>query len=90
MKVLFLHGLESSPGGAKVEHLEGLGKQGIPGQDRVGFPEQPVAGRNTAAEVIIIHGWQVIVDQGVGMDHFHRTCRRKCRVILLTAGPRSH
>ena len=36
----------------------------------------PVAGRPAAAQVVVVHGRQVVVDQAVGVDQFDRGCRR--------------
>jgi len=50
--------------------LEGEGLEGVAGEDGGGFAEDDVAGGLTAAEVIVVEGGQVVVDEGVGVDHF--------------------
>jgi hypothetical protein len=37
--------------------------QGIAGQDGHGLSEYPVAGRLATAQVVVIHGGKVVVDQ---------------------------
>ena len=63
----------STPGGeARVaDQLEGLGQQGVTGQDGDSFAEDLVVGGIAAPEVVIVHGRQVVVDQGIGVDHLH-------------------
>ena len=49
--------------------------QGVAGEDRGGFVEGDVHGRSTAAQVIVVHGRQVVMHQRIGVDQFH--CRRR-------------
>jgi len=67
-------GRVASAGMTRVaDQFEGLGQQGIAGQDGDRFAEYLVVGRVSAPEVVIVHGRQVIMDQGIGVDHLHGT-----------------
>ncbi|SBO42933.1 protein of unknown function [Cyanobium sp. NIES-981] len=61
--------LRRHPGAAQGHHLEGAGEQGIAGQDGVGFPVHLVIGGAAAAQVVVIHGGQIVMDQRHGVDH---------------------
>jgi hypothetical protein len=50
--------------------LEGEGLQGVAGQDGGRFAEEDVAGGLAAAEVVVVEGWEIVVDEGVGVEHF--------------------
>ena len=52
--------------------LEGDGTQGVAGQNCHGLPEHNVVGGTAAAQVVVVHGRQVVVDQRIGMDHLER------------------
>ena len=56
--------------------------QGIPRQHRDGIAINLVARRPPPAEIIIIHTWQIIVDQRVGMNAFNGTSRRQRRLRI--------
>ena len=43
-------------------------EEGVAGQDGHGLSEDLVARRSTPAEVVVVHGREVVVDEGVGMD----------------------
>ena len=58
-----------------ADDLEGQRLQGVAREDGCGFVELAVAGRPAAAQVVVVHGRQVVVDQRVGVDHFHRACQ---------------
>ena len=45
------------------QHLEGLGQQRIAGQDRRRLVEFDVTGGFAAAQFVIVHGWQVVMDE---------------------------
>jgi hypothetical protein len=49
--------------------LEGEGLEGVAGEDGDGFAEDDVAGGLAAAEVVVVEGGEVVVDEGVGVDH---------------------
>jgi hypothetical protein len=61
-------------------------EQGIPGQNRQGFAKLLVTGRAAAAEIIIVHRGQIIVDQRVGMHHFQGATRGNGKFRLSAAG----
>ncbi len=54
------------------EHLEGQSLQRIAGEDRQRLVEGAVHRRTAAAQVVVVHRRQVIVDQRVGVDHLQR------------------
>ena len=56
-----------------------------PVEDGRGLVERAVAGRTTATQVVVVHRRQVVVDQAVDVDEFHRGRRR---VELLEAARR--
>jgi hypothetical protein len=56
-------------GGELGEGLKGEGLKGVSGEYRGGFAEDDVAGGLAAAEVVVVEGGKVIVDEGVGVDH---------------------
>ena len=39
-------------------------------------------GRLSSAHIIVIHARQIVVNERVGVDHFHSTGKRQCRRIL--------
>ena len=70
------------------EQPEGQRQEGVAGEDRRGLVIGLVHGRLAAAQVVVVHGRQVVVDQRVAVDHldgepgddraFGRR-RRRCR-----------
>lgn len=52
------------------KHFEGEREQGIAGQNGGGFIESDVAGGAAAAQCIVVHGGQIVMDQGVGVQQF--------------------
>ena len=58
------------------QHVERQRLQRIAGQDRRAFVERLVAGRPAAAQVVVVHRRQVVVDQAVGVDQLDRGGRR--------------
>jgi hypothetical protein len=61
---------ENRLGDAGGEEFEGEGIKFVAGEDGHGFTEDLVIGRAAAAEVIVVHGGEVIVDEGEAVDHF--------------------
>ena len=57
------------------QDLKSKGQQGVSGENGRGFVEGQVAGRLTPAQGIVIHGRQIVVDQGVGVNQFQRAGR---------------
>ena len=62
------------------QHLIGLRLQCVSGEDGDCLAEGLVAGGTPAPQVVVIERRQIIVDQGVGVEHFKR------RAHLLNAG----
>ncbi len=53
------------------EDFEGDGEQGVAGEHGHAFAEDLVRGRPAAAQIVIIHAGQIVVDEGVSVDAFH-------------------
>ena len=51
------------------QHLEGAGLQRVAGQDGDGFAKGLVAGGLAAAQVVVVQGGQIVVDQRIGVEH---------------------
>ena len=49
-----------------------LGEEAVAGEDRHVFAEGHVAGRLAAAQLVVVHGREVVVDERVGVDHLDR------------------
>ena len=75
---------------SRAEHLEGQRQQGVAGQDRRRLAEHLVAGRPAAAQVVVVHRRQVVVDQRVGVDHLDGTGGRQGLLMIATASLGSH
>ena len=57
-------------GNAEVgDDLVGEGLEGVAGEDGDGFSEDDVAGGLAAAEVVVVEGGEVVVDEGIGVEH---------------------
>ena len=54
------------------EDFVGVGLQAVPGENRDGIAKHFVGGGAAAAQVIVVEGRQVVVDERVGMQHFQR------------------
>ena len=54
------------------QHGEGVGLQRVAGEDRGRLVEGVVDGGLAAAEVVVVHRRQVVVDQGIGVHHLDR------------------
>jgi hypothetical protein len=57
--------------------LEGEGLEGVAGEDGGGLAEDDVAGGQAAAEVVVVEGGEVVVDEGIGVDHLERGTERR-------------
>ena len=55
---------------------EGLRVEAVAGEDRHALAELHVAGRLAAAQLIVVHRRQVVVDQRVGVDQLDRARQR--------------
>ena len=58
--------------------LEGEGLEGVAGEDGDGFAEDDVAGGFAAAEVVVVEGGEVVVDEGVGVEHLEGCAEIGC------------
>jgi hypothetical protein len=63
------------------QHAKGQRLQGIARQYGRAFIESLVAGRAAAAQIIVIHRRQIVVDQAVGVNQLHRG-RRSVQIGL--------
>lgn len=59
------------------EDGEGLGKEGVAGENSHAFAINLMRGRAPAAEVIVIHAGEIIVNERVSVHDFDSTCRRE-------------
>ena len=75
---------------SRGENLEGLRQQGIAGQNRRRFAELGMAAGPAAAQVVVVHRRQVVVDQRIGVNHFHGAGRRQRPLRIATASLGSH
>ena len=57
---------------AEASDIEGDSQQRVAGEDRGRLVEGLVDGRPPAADIVVIHRRQVVVDEAVGMDAFER------------------
>ena len=56
---------------------EGLGVERVAGEDRDVLAERDVARRAAAAQVVVVHRRQVVVDERVGVDQLDRGGERQ-------------
>ena len=54
-----------------TKNTKGKGKQAVPGENRRGLVELYVTGVLAAPQIVIVHGRQIIMNQRIGMHHFH-------------------
>ena len=57
------------------QHFIGLGLQSVAGEDRDGLAECFVASGTSAAQVVVVERGQIVVNQGIGVQHFERRAR---------------
>src|SRR5690606_10396538 len=60
------------------QYSKGQCLQRIAGQDGTGLVEGYVSGRAPPAQVIIVHRWQVVMNQGIRMNQFQCAGRGQC------------
>jgi hypothetical protein len=58
-----------------AQYLEPERQQGIAGEHCRGFVEGAMHGRLAAAEIVIVHARQIVVDERMDVHAFHRDCR---------------
>ncbi len=61
----------------REQQHERLGVEPVAGQDRDVLAERDVAGRPAAAQVVVVHRGEVVVDQRIGVDQLDRDRQRK-------------
>ncbi len=54
------------------QHLIGLRLQGVSGENGDGLSEDLVARGTSASQVVVIERGEIVVDQGIGVQHFER------------------
>ena len=52
--------------------LEGGSQQAVTGQDRGGLSVDHVVGGTAPAQLVVVHGGQIVVNERIGVDHLHR------------------
>ena len=57
--------------------LERRGQQTVAGELCRRLVERLVAGRTAAAQIVVVHARQIVVNERIGMDHFERTRERQ-------------
>ena len=65
----------AEPGAVRIS-AEGLRLEGVPRQDGHGLAVDLVVGGLAPAQIVVVHAGQVVVDQGVGVDHLQCAGRR--------------
>lgn len=50
------------------DEVEGFGLEGVTGEDGDGFAKDFVRGGATTTEVVVVHGGEVVVNEGVGVE----------------------
>jgi hypothetical protein len=89
-------GRELPDGGEDVARLAGLVDQheperlcvqAVPGEDGHVFAELAVTGRTPAAKVVVVHGGQVVVDEGIRVDELERRGERQHGRRVRSDGP---
>src|SRR5207302_10670226 len=55
-----------------------------PCEPRDAVAENFVASRTSAAEIVVVHAWEIVVDKGIGVDAFHSAGERQ-RVVDFAA-----
>ena len=83
------------PSGCSSTSAHGLREQPVAGEDGHGLAEADVARGLAAAEVVVVHRRQVVVDQAVGVDQLDRGGEREDRLArswssALGGGEREH
>ena len=67
------------------EEFERERQKAVPREDRVGFAKDLMGRRLATPKIVVVHGRQVIVDKGVGMDEFKGCSLRKDMFSLTSA-----
>ena len=72
------------------KHFEGHRQQRVAGQDRHAFSVNLVIRRPAAAQIIIVHGRQVVMNERIRVNHLDRTCGRHGIHSITTASLGCH
>ena len=64
---------------------EGVGQQGVARKDGGGFIEGLVAGGLPPAHAVVVHAGEIVVDEGIGVDHLQRAGVGKSRLRAAAA-----
>ena len=51
-----------------AQQIKGKGQQGISGQNSGRFIIGSVYGRFASPQIVVVHGWQIIMHQRIGMQ----------------------
>ena len=63
------------------DHVKGKGQQCIAGKNGCCLVERLVNRRQTPAEIVIVHGRKIVMNERIAMDHFERRSRQGYAVI---------
>ena len=66
---------------------KGLGQEAVSREDSDRFPVDPVVGRATATEMIIVHAGKIVVNEGVSVNAFDGAGGREGEGFGATSGP---
>jgi hypothetical protein len=66
------------------DETKGQGQERVAGEDRHRLSEHLVVGGDAAAEVVVVHGGQIVVDERVRVDQLHRA-RGRHHVVHVAA-----
>ena len=66
------------------KNIEGQGQQAVAGEDCGGLVERLVHRGLATAKIIVVHGGQVIVNEGIAMHQFDCSRGTKCAIHLRT------
>ena len=55
-----------------AQNLERVGQEPVAGEDRGCLGKGDMGGRLAAAQIVVVHGGQVVMDQGIAVDAFER------------------
>ncbi len=66
------------------DNVEGVGQQAITGQNGGCLIKGLVHGWLAPAQIVIIHGWQIVMDQRIAMDTFQRGSDAQHRLAVLS------
>ena len=64
------------------DHVEGVGEQRVAGENGAGFIKGLVQGRTSPAQIVVVHGRQIVMDQRITMNHLKRASRAKNSFVL--------